>query len=291
MLLARRGYRVLLVDKATFPSDTLSTHIIHPPGVAALKRWALLPRLQATGCPPMSQYAFDFGPLTISAPLLPSDGTSHALCARRTVLDKLLVDSAVEAGAELHEGFVVDELLIEGGTVSGIRGRAGRGGQTVTERARVVIGADGMRSLVARSVAAPEYNERPSMTASHYAYWSGLPTERFEGYLRPRRAIAFAPTHDGLTVGVMAWPRSDFEANRGDVEGHFMRAVALAPGLDERMRGAKRESRFVGTGKLPNFFRKPYGPGWVLVGDAGYHKDPITAQGISDAFHAAEAMA
>jgi 2-polyprenyl-6-methoxyphenol hydroxylase-like FAD-dependent oxidoreductase len=291
MLLARKGYRVLLLDKAVFPSDTMSTHILHPPGVAALKRWNLLQRLQATGCPPIWQYSFDFGPFAIAAPLLPADGASFALCPRRTVLDKLLVDAAVEAGAELQEGCVVDELLTDGGTVTGVRGRRKRDGATITQRARLVIGADGMRSRVARSVRAPQYNEKPTQTAGHYAYWSGLSTERFEGHLRPRRAFAIAPTHDGLTVTVMAWPRSDFEANRGDVEGQFLRAVALAPALHERMRGAQRVSRFIGTSDLPNFFRKPYGPGWVLVGDAGYHKDPVTAQGISDAFRDAEAMA
>jgi 2-polyprenyl-6-methoxyphenol hydroxylase-like FAD-dependent oxidoreductase len=207
------------------------------------------------------------------------------------VLDKLLVDAAVEAGAELQEGCVVDELLIEGGAVTGVRGRLKRDGATITHRARLVIGADGMRSRVARSVRAPQYNERPTLTAGHYAYWSNLPTERVEAHLRPRRAFAIAPTHDGLTVTVMAWPRSDFESNRGDVEDQFMRAVALAPALHERMRGAQLVSRFIGTNDLPGFFRKPYGPGWVLVGDAGYHKDPVTAQGISDAFRDAEAMA
>jgi 2-polyprenyl-6-methoxyphenol hydroxylase-like FAD-dependent oxidoreductase len=291
MLLARKGYRVLLVDKATFPSDTMSSHIVHPPGVAALKRWNLLQRLQRTGCPPMKQYAFDVGPFSIAASLRPLHGTAHALCPRRTVLDKVLVEAAVEAGAELREGFIVDEVLIEGGTVSGIRGRGKLEGNAVVEHARVVIGADGMRSRVARAVQAPQYHERPTISAGHYAYWSGLPTERFEAHLRPRRAFAIAPTHDGLTVSVMAWPPSDYEASRGDIGGQLMRAVALVPGLDERMRGAQRESRFIGTGELPNFFRKPYGPGWVLVGDAGYHKDPITAQGISDAFRDAEAMA
>ena len=291
MLLARKGYRVLLVDKAVFPSDTMSTHILHPPGVAALKRWNLLQRLQDTGCPPIRQYAFDFGPFAIAAPLLPLGGSSFALCPRRTVLDKLLVDAAVEAGVELQEGCVVDDLLIDGDTVIGVCGRRKRDGEAITRRARVVIGADGMRSRVARSVRAPQYNEKPTLSAGHYAYWSGLPTERLEAHLRPRRAFAIAPTHDGLTVTVMAWPRSDFEADRGDVEGQFMRAVALAPALHERMRGAQRVSRFIGTTDLPNFFRKPYGSGWVLVGDAGYHKDPVTAQGISDAFRDAEAMA
>ncbi len=290
MLLARKGYRVLLVDKATFPSDTMSTHIIHPPGVAALRRWSLLHRLQGTGCPPISKYAFDFGPFTIGGPLLPVDGTSYSLCPRRTVLDKLLVDAAVEASAELQEGFVVDEVLIENGKATGIRGRS-KGGAPVTHRGRVIIGADGLHSVVAKAVQAERYNERPTISATYYAYWSGLPTDQFEAHLRPRRAFAIAPTNDGLTLGVINWPRSEFEANRGDVEGHFLRAFELVPRVHERVRGAKLESRYVGTGDLPNFFRKPYGPGWALVGDAGYHKDPITAQGISDAFRDAESMA
>lgn len=290
MLLARKGYRVLLVDKATFPSDTLSTHIIHPPGVAALKRWNLLERLLATGCPPIESYAFDFGPFTLSGALQPSDGMSHSLCPRRTVLDKLLVDAAVEAGAELLDGFVVEEISTENGAVKGISGRR-KGGAAGTHRARVVIGADGRFSSVATAVRAPQYNERPTIAVGYYAYWSGLPTERFEAHLRPRRAFGIAPTHDGLTMGVVSWPHSEFASNRRDVEGHFMRAFELVPELHERERSAHRVSRFFGTGKLPNFFRQPYGPGWALVGDAGYHKDPITAQGISDAFRDAEALA
>jgi flavin-dependent dehydrogenase len=290
MLLAHKGYRVLLVDRATFPSDTMSTHIIHPPGVAALKRWNLLDRLQATGCPPIREYALDFGPLRIIGPLRPTDGTSHGLCPRRTVLDYLLVEAAVAAGADLREGVTVDEVLIENGRVTGIRGHR-RGGTSVTEQAQMVVGADGLNSLVAKTVQARPYHERPTISVGYYAYWSGLPTDRFEGYIRPRRAFAIAPTNEGLTMGVVNWPHSEFVANRGDVEGHGLRAFALAPGLTERMRGAKRESPFVGTGHLPNFFRQPYGPGWALVGDAGYHKDPMTAQGISDAFRDAEALA
>ena len=107
MLLARKGYNVLVVDKATFPSDTISTHLVHPPGVAALKEWGLLGRLLATGCPGIDTYAFDFGTVTISG----APGTDEAPLAyspRRTVLDKLLVDAASEAGAELREGFTVD---------------------------------------------------------------------------------------------------------------------------------------------------------------------------------------
>ncbi|MEH2535263.1 flavin-dependent dehydrogenase [Bradyrhizobium sp. AZCC 1588] len=290
MLLARKGYRVLLVDKATFPSDTMSTHIIHPPGVAALKRWHLLQRLQDTGCPAITKYSYDFGPITISGPLRPTQGVSQAYCPRRIVLDKLLVDAAIEAGAELQEGFTVDEILIEEGRVMGIRGRS-NGGAPVTRRARVVVGADGLHSVVAKAVRPQQYNERPTISAQYYAYWSGLPTDGLEVYIRPDRAFGLAPTNNGLTMGVIAWPRAEFETNRRDVEGNCLRAFELAPNVHERVRSARLETRFVGTGVLPNFFRKPYGAGWVLVGDAGYHKDPVTAQGISDAFRSAEAVA
>src|SRR3954471_24275765 len=160
MLLARMGARVLLVDKASFPSDTMSTHHVHPPGLAALRRWNLLERLEATGCPPVDTYSFDFGPLTIAGSPQPIDGIAHGYCPRRTILDQLLVDAAVEAGAELREGFAVDELLTDDGRVTGIRGHA-RGGAAVTDEARVVVGADGKHSLVAKTVQPEQYNDRP----------------------------------------------------------------------------------------------------------------------------------
>jgi 2-polyprenyl-6-methoxyphenol hydroxylase-like FAD-dependent oxidoreductase len=290
MLLARKGYRVLLVDRATFPSDTMSTHIVHPPGVAALKRWGLLDRLASTGCPPIASYSFDLGPIKITGSLRPDDGVARAYCPRRTVLDYLLVEAAVAAGAELRERFTADEVLIDDGRVTGLRGHTA-GGRTITERARVVVGADGRHSLVAKAVQAPRYHQRPTLSAGYYAYWSGLPAEGWQGYIRPPRAIGVAPTNDGLTMVTVNWPRTEFDANRRDVEGAFARAFGLVPGFAERLRAATRETRIVGTGDLPNFFHKPYGPGWALVGDAGYHKDPITAQGISDAFRDAEALA
>ena len=206
------------------------------------------------------------------------------------MLDALLAEAAVEAGVELREGFVVDELLFDGDRVRGVRGHT-RSGETVTERARIVIGADGRHSRVAKAVQAASYNERPALSAGYYSYWSGLPTDRFEAYIRPDRAFGIAPTNDGLTILIVNWPRAEFEANRKDVEGNCLAALELAPEFAERVRGATRETRFVGTADLPNFFRQPAGPGWALVGDAGYHKDPITAQGISDAFRDAEAMA
>ena len=197
-----------------------------------------------------------------------------------------------QAGAELREAFTVEEILIEEGQVTGIRGHA-KGGATVTERARVVVGADGKNSLVAKAVRPERYNEVPALTPLYYAYWSGLPLDAFETYIRAEdhRGWGAIPTHDGLTCVVQGWPQSQFQANRKDVEGTYMKSFELAPEFAERMNGAKRETRFVGTGDLPGFFLKPYGPGWAVVGDAGYHKHPITAFGITDAFRDAEAVA
>ena len=289
MLLARKGYRVLVVDRATFPSDTVSTHVLHPQGVAALARWELIDRLTATGCPPIHTYAFDFGPFTISG----SPGTEDApvaYCPRRTVLDKLLVDAAAEAGAEIREGFKVEDILIDNQHVVGVKGRS-KGGETVTERARLVVGADGRYSAVAEAVSPEQYNERPPLLAAYYTYWTGLPIEgRFENYIRGHRGFAAAPTHDGLTLTVGGWPYAEFETNKQDVEGNFLKMFDLAPAFAERVRGATRAAPFAGAA-VTNYFRKPYGPGWALVGDAGYNKDPITAQGITDAFHDAERCA
>lgn len=289
MLLARKGYKVLVVDRATFPSDTISTHLVHPAGIAALERWGLLDTLVATGCPPIDTYAFDFGPITITG----TPGTTQssvAYCPRRIVLDKLLVDAAAEAGAEVREGFGVDEVITDNGRVTGIRGHT-KDGRSVTEHARVVIGADGRHSLVAEAVQPEQYNEKPPLLAAYYTYWSGLPMDgRFEVYIRPERGFAAMPTHDDLTLVVGGWPHAEFEANRRDIEGNYLKMLELAPAFAGRVRNAKREAKFVGA-TLPNFFRKPFGPGWALVGDAGYNKDPITAQGINDAFRDAELCA
>jgi 2-polyprenyl-6-methoxyphenol hydroxylase-like FAD-dependent oxidoreductase len=285
MLLARAGYRVLVVDRATFPSDTVSTHIIHPGGIAALARWGLRDRLAATGCPPIDTYVFDFGTVRISG----SPGTEDspvAYCPRRTILDKLLIDAAAEAGAEIREGFTVDALVMEGGHVSGIRGHSRAA--PVTEHASVVIGADGRHSVVAGAVGPEQYNDRPPLESIFYTYWSGLPMDgRCEIYSRHACGFAAVPTHDGLTLAMALWPYAKFAARKQDVEGHYWNVLEQIPELAERIRGARRAAPFAGAA-IPNFFRKPYGDGWMLVGDAGYLKDPVTAQGITDAFLDAE---
>ena len=187
----------------------------------------------------------------------------------------------------MREGFTVDEILIEDGRVTGIRGH-GRDGKQVTERARVVVGADGRHSQVAKAVEPEQYNEKPPLMAAYYTYWSGLPMDgTFEVYIAPTadgRRCRRTTTSRCVACG---WPAAEFEANKHDVEGNYLKTLDLVPEFAERVRGAKREEKFYGAA-LPNFFRKPYGPGWALVGDAGYNKDPITAHGILDAFRDAE---
>jgi flavin-dependent dehydrogenase len=289
MLLARRGYRVLVVDRASFPSDTLSTHFIHAPGVAALRRWDLLDQVVASGCPPVGRYSFDFGAVTIVGTPRPFEGHSTAYGPRRTVLDHILVEAAAAAGAEVRERFSVEDILVEDGTVVGIRGHDVNGA-TVVERARVVIGADGRYSQVARAVKPEHYHEKPPLEHAYYTYWSGLPIDGFENYIRHERGWGAIPTNDGLTLVVVGWPIAEAAAYKADIEGNYLKTLELVPEFAERVRAAKREERFAG-GAVPNYFRKPYGPGWALVGDAGYNKDPITAQGISDAFRDAELCA
>ena len=287
MLLARRGHRVLLVDRATFPSDTISTHLVHPPGVASLERWGLLDSVVATGSPAIDTYAFDFGAFTISgAP--GTDETPAAYAPRRTALDKLLVDAASEAGAEVRERFMVESLVVEDGRVVGIRGHS-KDGETVTELAGVVIGADGRYSLVADAVGAQEYNVKPQLQVSYYTYWSDLPMSgRFESTLGPGRGYAAWPTNDDLTLVIAGRSIDEFDAVRKDIEGTYLVTLEIvAPEFADRVRGAKREERFVGTA-VRGYLRKPFGFGWALVGDAGYNKDFITAQGIHDAFRDAE---
>ncbi len=291
MLLARRGYRVLVVDRARFPSDTMSGHMIHARGVACLKRWGLLDQLIATKCPPITHATLDLGPFSLQGSALPSDGVDALYAPRRFVLDNLLLNAAAAAGAEVRQDFHVQEILMEGERVTGIRGHTAQGTVT-TEQATLVIGADGMRSLVARAVQAPTYQERPVFCCTYYSYWTGISLDGAEIYPRDHRAIITFPTHDDKVLVAIQWPRDEFDAVRRDIPGHFMQTLeTCAPRVAARVQQATQAERFVGTGDLPNFFRKPYGPGWALVGDAGHFKDPILAHGISDAFRDAELLA
>ncbi|HET8953723.1 MAG TPA: FAD-dependent monooxygenase, partial [Solirubrobacteraceae bacterium] len=173
MLLARRGRRVLLLERAAFPRDTLSTHYIHQSGAARLARWVLLDRLAATGCPPIRDYRFDVGPFALTGTPPSIDGVDAAYSPRRYVLDTLLAQAAAEAGAELRQGVTVRGLLVEDGRVTGVRGGTSAG-ELLAERARVVIGADGRNSTVAREAGAEVYEDRGTLTCAYYAYWTGV---------------------------------------------------------------------------------------------------------------------
>jgi 2-polyprenyl-6-methoxyphenol hydroxylase-like FAD-dependent oxidoreductase len=180
--------------------------------------------------------------------------------------------------------------VVEDGRVTGVRGH-GKGEPALDLRARVVVGADGHHSLVARLAGAEPYNEIPPLQVSYYTYVSGLPMDgRYEVHLRPGRGFAAWPTNDDLTLVIGGWPRSELVENRKDIEGNFLATLEIVPEFAARFRAGTRETRFVGQ-SLANFMRKPFGPGWALVGDAGYTKDFITALGISDAFRDAELCA
>ncbi|HEX2024719.1 MAG TPA: FAD-dependent oxidoreductase, partial [Acidimicrobiales bacterium] len=220
----------------------------------------------------------------------PGDGgINYTLVVRRTVLDALLVDAAVEAGAELREAFSVQDLVGDGDRVTGVVGRRGAGTR-VAERATLVVGADGWRSTVARLVGAPIYHELPSLSINAYSYWSDLPVDGLGLFARPGRFLIAGATHDGLTLVQAVIAPDDEAAFRADIDHAFADTVRAIPALADHFPGATRQERFRLVTHLPNGFRKPYGPGWALVGDAGYVKDPVTAQGMGDAFRDAETL-
>jgi 2-polyprenyl-6-methoxyphenol hydroxylase-like FAD-dependent oxidoreductase len=295
MLLARYGYKVLLVDRASFPSDTLSTHQIQLRGVAALKRWGLLDQVRNTNCPPTDHASFMTDNLTLHGKFPPLDGAEAIICPRRTILDKILVDAAVQAGVELREDFLVEGLNFEGETVTGILGHSKSGANgdklNIKEYARLVIGADGKHSLVAQEVKAEIYNPKPVLTCAYYSYWEGIELDGGEMYISDRNVVGVWPTNNGLTLIYTAYPYSKFQEIRKNIEASFWGTIDLLPKLADRVHLGRLAERFYGTADLPAFYRRSHGSGWVLVGDAGLTMDPVTGQGIGNAFRDAERMA
>ena len=292
LLLARKGYKVLLLDRGTFPSDMpFSNHYVHQTGSARLKRWGLLEKLAATGCPPITTNYWDYGAFMLTGSPVPAEGgVTQAFAPRRKVLDPILSDAAVAAGVELRDGFSAQEVIFENDRVVGIRGRQ-KNGANVTEKARITVGADGMFSMVAKAVKAPEYSSTPPLEGSWYAYWSGVKMKGWHLWLRPQRVIFAYNTNDNLALIGVAFAARDLPQVRPNLEPHYHQAIQeIAPDLAEDLKKGKREGRFVG-GAIPGHVRRPYGPGWALVGDAGYQKDPCTASGITDAFGSAEWLA
>jgi flavin-dependent dehydrogenase len=290
MLLARRGCNVVAVDRATFPSDTLSTHFLWPRTTSFLAGWNLLEKLAATGCPAIDLVTADYGAVAIKGRPAPVRGTAAMYCPRRTVLDLLLVEAARTAGAEIREGVTFRDLIWNGDRVVGARTQD-RHGQSTEERASVVVGADGLWSLVARAADAATDLYHEALTCGYYAYWQGVFTEGVEFYIRHGSDILVFPTHDGLTCIWAGRSHADWNRYRANVESTYHEIISLAPNLAERLKSARRASPFRGTSKLPNFYRQSYGKGWALVGDAAYHRDPLPGMGIGDAFLGAELLA
>jgi flavin-dependent dehydrogenase len=290
MLLARKGLRVLLIDRATFPSDIAHGHFIHRHGPRRLREWGLLDRVVGTGCPANTSFTLDIGEIRLVGNDLVHDGVAFGYGPRRGALDWILVQAAIEAGAEFRTRFAVQDYLFEEGRVVGIRGTDRASGAPFSERASIVVGADGRASRLARAVGAAEYETAPTLSCYFFSYWSDVSAAGFELYLRSQRAIFAFPTNDGLFAIFVAWPIGEQSEIQSDVERHFLAALDLAPEFAARVRAGRRVERFLGAANLPNFLRKPYGPGWALVGDAGSHKDPYLALGVCDAFRDAELL-
>lgn len=285
MLLAQKGHRVLVIDRARFPSDTISTHYITADGTARLAEWGLLDRVIATGVQPYNGLARSMQGVTIPA----APGDPVGIAPRRTELDKVLVDAAVEAGVELWQGTSVGGLITEDGTVTGIRGQ--RDGQAFEERARVVIGADGRESFVARAVGAEEYNEATGHTAGYYSYFRNWAHNGPEFHLGGGVAHFAFPTNHGEVCVAVEMVAERFKSFREDVEQNYIRSLEAFEPFAARLKGAEKTSKVFGLAPHKSFYRKPFGQGWALVGDAGYYRDPLLGQGINDAFRDAEGLA
>ncbi|MEU9665813.1 NAD(P)/FAD-dependent oxidoreductase [Streptomyces bobili] len=288
MLFARQGYRVLLLDRAAFRTDTLSTLYIQQPGVSRLERWGLLDAVKATGCPPLDRTVYEIDDVRLAGCASPN-GTVHASYApRRHRLDEILVEGAVAAGVEFRDHCGVSELLVEDGRVVGVRCTT-PGGRPTVERARLVVGADGMRSTVAELAGARTTVEHPRLTCAYYTFWDGPKTD-FELYEGERGWVSAVPTNDAVLISAY-FPQDRFEEVRTDAFAAYREGVKVnAPALFAQMERAEQTERLRGTGDQRNYFRETSGPGWALVGDAAHHKDSITARGIGDAFLQAELL-
>jgi flavin-dependent dehydrogenase len=293
MLLGRRGLRVLAVDRGVYGSDTLSTHALMRAGVLQLARWGVLERIEAEATPRVSRTVFHYADEVVDIPIKPRDGVPALFAPRRTVLDRVLVDAALAAGASVRHRVRVTELLRgTGGRVSGVR-LADEEGASRTVQAGIVIGADGLRSTVAALVAAPMTRQGRQASANVYGYWSGLDVDGYHWYWRAGAAAGAIPTNGGEVLLFAGVGPGRFVAEfRSDVHAGYRRVLEeVAPDIAERLAGARLAGPLHGFAGHPGHLRRPWGPGWALVGDAAYFKDPITAHGISDALRDAELLA
>ena len=293
MLLARAGLRVLAVDRQAYGSDTLSTHALMRPAVMQLARWGLLEPLIRSGSPVIASSTFHYGDEQIPVAIRPEPGIPGLIAPRRTVLDCLLVDAAWDAGATVVHEAAVNELAFDAqGRVRGVV-LADREGRIHCVEAGYVVGADGLNSLVARLVNAPVIVSGRASVAHIFSY-AALPAgiSGYHWYFTPDAAGGVIPTNDGLACIVASIPPSLFDGEfRSDLTQAYCRVLdTLSPGLGEHaMR--HRVERLKAFRGAPGRLRNAFGPGWALVGDAGFFRDPLTSHGISDALRDAEGAA
>jgi len=292
MLLARRGLRVLVLDRATFPSDTIpqSGNVLQQ-GLWHLRRWGLLDEVAATGAPPVDR-------IVAHAPGCPPatqvfdefEGIGHCFVLRHSILDTIIAERAAADGASLVLGARVTEVLRRGDRVVGV-GAVDRSGRTFTARAAVVVGADGKQSFVARTVGARRYRERVAGTFGFFTYYRDLELDGIELWQSTTRQLICFPTHDGEAWVALPRPAREMARFKADPEGEAVAHLAEFPDAAARLARASRCDRLHSTGDLGGFYRESAGAGWALVGDAGFTKDPTPGRGITDAFAHAELLA
>lgn len=289
MLLARAGLDVTLLDRAPAGTDTLSTHALMRGGVVQLHRWGLLDRIRAAGTPAVRRTTFHYTSASTVVDIAPGDGIDALYAPRRTVLDPLLAASAAASGAHVRFGFTVDHVLRAGdGRACGVAGRD-RLGRRAVVRARFVVGADGARSLVAEQVGAPVERTGHGAGSYLYSYWTGVDAPGYEWVFRPDVTAGLIPTNNGLTCVFTGSTAARLATREPGLLVTLLREAS--PEVADRVldgRPVGRVRRFIGR---PGLMRRPCGPGWVLVGDAGYWKDPISAHGLTDALRDAELAA
>ncbi|MGI9033808.1 MAG: NAD(P)/FAD-dependent oxidoreductase [Acidimicrobiales bacterium] len=291
--LARAGLSVALVDRATFPSDTASTHVFQASGVAVLGRLGVVDRLLDTGAPWLETADFLVGEVAARLPWPTLAGDpGPGLCVRRHVLDAILVDNAEAAGAVVHQRTRVTGLLRDGGRVTGVVARSD--GPERRLLAPLVIGADGRRSSVARLVGARAYNVSPNERFGFWGYFEGAnwaPPASIHFLRWDDELVIACPADAGLYLVAVLPPLAELNAFTADVQASYDERVRRCLPLAATLAGARRVGRPRGMASFNGFFRESAGPGWALVGDAGHFKDPSPGQGISDALRQAERMA
>ena len=293
MLLARQGLSVLLVERDRHGADTLSTLALMRAGVLELYRWGLVDRLRAAGTPPITSTSFIYGAETITVPIKSRNGVDALFAPRRTLIDALLADAALDSGADVVYGArLVDLERASVGRVIGAMIEE-RGGGVRRVGAGIVIGADGLWSTVVRLVGTATYREGRHACGVVYTFWPGLENARSRWYYRPGVAVGAIPTNGGDACVFVATPQARFHAEiRTDMEAGYRRVLTeCAPDLAAEVAEKTPSERLRGFPGQPGLMRQSHGPGWALVGDAGYFKDPITAHGISDALRDAELLA